>query len=540
MDLPSSSLRPRRAEAALLAGIPRAPSRINPFTHPERSRIRQGVVLHRMHALGLVDADQLEEALAEPLRLVPPERGFAAPHFTSWALGHADLRGSTGPVQTSLDLELQRETERLVRQTVRHLVDRGVSQAAVVVLENAGGGVLAWVGSADFFDPADGQVDMVVGRRQPGSTLKPFVYGLGLEHGLTAATLLPDLPLWFPTALGDYRPRNYDRRFHGWVRLRDALANSYNVPAVWMAHLVGVAAVHARLRALGFDSLGRTPHHYRVGLALGNGEVRLLDLANAYRTLANEGVRTPVRWRLEAPSEATTRVMPVLETRLLTDILSDPVARVPAFGRHNVLSLPFPAAVKTGTSVDFTDNWTVGFTSEVTVAVWVGNFDGRPMKGVSGVTGAGTLWHRVMRAAMQDRRPRSLSTAGLVPTQLCRDVTCAHRYHELFVPGTEPGSPVGQGKPPEVLRPRVTFPDSGDVFTADADTPSRYARLRLRAEAPSDVEALVWEIDGGAQPSTPRPFARWWPVRAGAHVLRVWPDGRPDEASAPVRFKVLE
>ena len=528
------------AEAALLAGIPRAPSRDNPYASAERARARQRVVLRRLHALGAIDAAKRAEAEAEPWRVVPPEHAFAAPHFTAWVVGQAE----PGDLHTTLDLPLQHEVERLVAQTVRELADRGVGQGAAVVLDNANGDVLAWVGSADFTDPNAGQVDMVVGLRQPGSTLKPFAYGLGLERGLTAATPLPDVPVWFPTALGDYRPRNYDRRFHGWVSLRQALANSYNVPAVWMAHRVGVAPLLVRLRAVGFESLVRPAAHYGLGLALGNGEVRLLELANAYRTLANDGLASRVRWRIGAESEDPRRVMPAAVARLLTDILADPVARVPAFGRDSALVLPFPVAAKTGTSTAFTDNWTVGYTTALTVAVWVGNFDGRPMEGVSGVSGAGALWHHVMRAAMRERVAGAFDRTGLERVRLCRDTgapwtdDCAHATDELFVPGTAPTAADPAARPPPALR--VTFPDHGDVFAADVDTPERFARLRMRAEAPVDVDEIVWEVDGRTHGSTTRPFSRWWRLTPGSHRVRVWPGGHPEQKSRVVVFHVRE
>lgn len=237
--------------------------------------------------------------------------------------------------------------------------------------------------------------------------------------------------------------------------------------------------------------------------------------------------------------------MPAPIAALVADVLSDPVARVPAFGRDTALDLPFPVAAKTGTSTDFTDNWTVGFSSEVTVAVWVGNFDGRPMESVSGVTGAGALFHRAMRAAMEGRVGRPFSTEGLERVRICADTgapwtpECGRPYDELFVPGTAPTLSL-PARAPEVEAVRVTFPDSGDAFQATTDTPERYSRLQLRAQAPAEVAALVWEIDGRPQAPVPRPFARWWPLRKGKHVLRVWPAGRPEAASRPVRFEVLD
>jgi penicillin-binding protein 1C len=286
------------AQTALLAGIPRAPSQNNPFTDPDRARARQRQVLHRMREVGAITEESLAEALAEPVSFAAREHVFAAPHFTTWALATT----APGDVHTTLDLDLQHAAEEAIASTLPALKDKAVDHAAAVVLHNRTGDVLAWVGSPDFFATDDGQNDMVVGLRQPGSTLKPFVYGLGLEQGFTAATRLPDLPLFFPTGLGDYRPRNYDRQFHGWVRLRTALANSYNVPAVWMAHQIDPGILLARLRDVGFTSLTRHAAHYGLGLALGNGEVQLIELANAYRALANDGKWSEFRWDMsESP-----------------------------------------------------------------------------------------------------------------------------------------------------------------------------------------------------------------------------------------------
>ncbi|MCK6573396.1 penicillin-binding protein 1C [Myxococcota bacterium] len=543
------------AESALLAGVPRAPTLNNPFSHPDRAVARMRQVLDRMQALGLVDAERHAQALAEPLRFARRDRSFAAPHFTTWVLTQTP---GPGDVVTTLDAALQAEVEAAIEEVLPTLADRRVGQAAVVVLDNPTGDILAWVGSRDFFGD-DGQVDMVRGERQPGSTLKPFLYGLALEQGETAATRLPDFPMFFETLSGDYRPQNYDRRFHGWVSLREALACSYNVPAVHLANEIGVGALYERLHRLGFDSLRRAPSHYGLGLALGNGEVTLLELANAYRTLANEGEHRPVRWRTAVPSPAGERVMPAAVARLVTDILSDPIARAPAFGRHNALELPFPAAAKTGTSTDFTDNWTVGYTPAVTVAVWVGNFDGRPMEGVSGITGAGRLWHRVMRRLGARAPGGAFSRRGLVEASLCAEAfspvgRCEHTIVERFLPGTAPlrdatgggapatdtGGPTGVAGTPL----RVAYPDDGDVFGLSPDVPGDFSRVAFRAERADRLplgaaeQSLVWEIDGIVGPAAPKgPF--FWPATPGRHRVRVWPAASPERASPAVVFEVL-
>ncbi|HWK89283.1 MAG TPA: transglycosylase domain-containing protein, partial [Longimicrobium sp.] len=292
-------------QAALLAGIARAPSRANPLVSPERARARRDIVLQRMRALGYATADEVARARQEPV-LAPERRAaFLAPHFTTRVLQAAEAEGRPldGTWRTSLDLELQTLLEGEVRHTVRVLADRGARHAAAVVLDNATGEVLAWVGSPDFWEAGTGQVDMVVSPRQPGSALKPFLYGLAFDRGHTAATVLPDVPRGFSTSLGPYRPQNYDRRFRGPVRMREALASSYNVPAVELADRLGVESVLQALHRAGFASLSRGASHYGLGLALGNGDVTLLELANAYRALARGGEWTPWRWRPAAPGE---------------------------------------------------------------------------------------------------------------------------------------------------------------------------------------------------------------------------------------------
>lgn len=521
------------AQAALLAGIPLAPSRLNPFTDLAAALDRQRAVLRRMQTTGAIDANQLAEALAEPIVVVEPRHVFAAPHFTSWALRPSATNAAPRDTVTTLDLDVQRVVKDAVASTLPPLADKGVGQAAVVVLDTRTGDVLAWLGSADFFAGPDGQVDMVVGRRQPGSTLKPFVYGLGIEQGFTAASALPDLPLFFPTGLGGYRPRNYDRRFHGWVRLRTALANSYNVPAVWMAHAIGPGALLERLAAVGFASLTRSVEFYGLGLALGNGEVQLIELANAYRVLANGGQFTPWRWRLDTPLPQPKRVMPAAVAHLLTDILSDGPARAPAFGGGGPLRTPYPAAVKTGTSTDFTDNWTVGYTAALTVAVWTGNFDGAPMEGVSGVTGAAPIWRRILDALRAHYPPRAFETVGLTRRTIALDDDGGRPYAEWFITDVAAVTIRTSG-----AKLRVTFPADGDRFGADADTPPEFARLKLRAQAPEAVDAVVFEIDGIAGDPVSRPFEQWWPLVPGAHQLRIWAASEPAAASQIVRFRV--
>lgn len=450
------------AQAATLAAIPRGPSAYNPYRASARLEARKRWVLSRLQHLGSADADDVRRALDEPLDLRAFETAFRAPHWVDfvarnlerWGLGEATV------VETSLDATLQAQVEEGVARELTALEERRVGSAAVLVTDNPSGEVLAYVGSGGYFDlERQGQNDGVQMRRQPGSALKPFVYGEAFESGLTPATVVADLDSHFRAGKGSYAPKNYDRRAHGPVRLREALASSFNVPAVRLAELLGPERVLATLRRAGFQSLVESSEHYGLGLALGNGEVSLWELANAYRGLARGGVLDalrPVRraWRADGSEIALDsgrgkrRFLGRTAVALVTDILADNSARARAFGLDSSLRLPFPAAAKTGTSRGYSDNWTAGYTRERTVAVWAGNFDGTPMSRVSGITGAGPIFQRAMVAAMENVTPSGLvELAGLERVAICplsggrAGPHCAAAMGELFPKGRVPREP---------------------------------------------------------------------------------------------------
>ncbi len=302
---------------------------------------------------------------------------------------------TTAEVRTTLDLPLNEEVEHILRERLAQLREHNVHNGAAVVIDNASGDVIALVGSDNYFAPGSGQVNGAWAKRSAGSTLKPFTYLLALERGATPATMVADVRTSFPTADGFYRPENYNRRCYGPVRYRTALASSLNIPAVKVLLAAGgPAALHERLRTCGLTTLNHPAEIYGLGLTLGNCEARLLELTNAYASLARLGEYRPWRVLRDAPSPAHRYARPELVWQI-ADILSDNSARTLAFGIESALRFDFPVACKTGTSTDFRDNWTIGFTPEFTVGVWVGNFDGAPMHEVSGVTGAGPILHGV-------------------------------------------------------------------------------------------------------------------------------------------------
>jgi penicillin-binding protein 1C len=421
------------AQATVLAVLPRAPSYLDPYRHLDRVLLRQRALIEALHSEGHLDVPQRDRALAEEIVLRPLSHPFHAPHMVESLRARGQLvRG--GETRTTLDLDLQRDTEGLVRTAVAELVSAGVSDAALVVVDNDTGEVLAYVGSADFHDPAiAGQVDMVRALRQPGSTLKPFVYAASFARGRGAADMLADVPTRFTEAHGTtYTPVNYSRTFEGPISAREALAGSLNVPAVRLAAEMEHGELLTLLHQLGFLSLDRDASHYGLALALGSGEVQLLELAAAYVALARGGEVIPLRLTLEdgggdhdalvdAAARAGERVFAPAIAAQVSEVLSDPLARIRGLHGRGPFRLPYPMAVKTGTSSGHRDTWSVGYTRERTVAVWVGNADGSATVRLTGSTGAGPLMAAAMRRAMDDvvgRRPL-WDSALLVSAELC-------------------------------------------------------------------------------------------------------------------------
>ena len=411
-DKPAGAL--SLGEAAALVAIVKSPARYDPARFPERLRQRRDSVLQRMLRLGLAEQGAVDAAERAPIAL---HSGYVLPgafHFV-----RAAVRGDLGPaaqshgvLRSTLDGALQREVEASVKSFGARFSEHRASAAAVLVVDNEAGAVRAYVGSPDYrAREALGQNDGVLALRQPGSTLKPFVYALAMRDlGLHAASVLPDLERRFASLDGQFVPHNYDRRFHGPVRLGAALAGSLNVPAVTLAERLGPARVVDFLRSVGFSHLEGTGQGYGPAIALGVAEVQLFELAAAYATLARGGSYLPLS-SFEADARATPRqALPPELARQTLAILADPRERAATFGRDGPLEFPFAVAVKTGTSKGNRDNWVVGVTPALTVAVWVGNFDGSPMLRSSGATGAGPLFHAVMEAATRQLDPGALST----------------------------------------------------------------------------------------------------------------------------------
>ncbi len=569
------------SQAAWLAVIPRNPSHYSPSRGPERLERARQKLLAGMGRARSLSSDELALA-AEPPAVSFQSPPFEAPHFCDWVLSQVPDRG--GDLRTTVDGELTAGLEKHIRAYVKKLSPYGISNAALVVIRNSDMSLLAMVGSADYLDSRiSGQVNGAVALRQPGSALKPFTYGLALERGFPASYLLPDIDFDPGPDEERFIPRNYDERYHGPVRIRTALGCSYNVAAVRMLEQVGQPELLERLRMAGFESLRHDPDHYGLGLTLGNGEVTLLELTRAYASLANRGLYRDVRyliWKSEervkvqrskgqaGNDKDSARVFPEQVAYILANMLSDRSARQPAFGECSPLDLPFPCAAKTGTTKDYRDNWTVGFTSDYTVGVWVGNFDGRPMHGVSGVSGAGPLFRDVMLALHRNQRPRSfVRPEGIEERSVCPlsgDLAgpgCPNRMSEVFLSGGAPKTLCrfhdrsGKIVYPPVYRDwaskgevdertkigsgkscYIAFPRDGDVFRIDPGLRRESQEITFKAVVPGTAEGIEWTMDGRRLSGK---IAPRWRLEPGEHVLAFKAVIGGREKKHRVRFTVL-
>jgi penicillin-binding protein 1C len=486
------------AECAMLAPIVQYPA-MNPIDNPDEAKKRQKIALDRLVAEGYITQTEADAAYAEPLQIhtsLLTRYDILAPHFSMYArkqledLYGAELLYRGGlKVYTTLDMDIQRIAEEEARAQVAKLQEdkKDVTNAAVVVMRARTAESLAMVGSIDYWnEEIDGNVNVAVAPRQPGSSFKPFSYVTAFHQGHTTSEMVMDVHTCFDDYPNPpYCPENYDRKYHGAQSFRTALARSYNIPAVKVLNLVGVGNVIRTAHAMGINTLDKDLDYYGLSLTLGGGEVWLLDMVYAYSVFANGGVmmgqpaKLPrsgfrqldpvsilrvedtngqVLWQYTQPEArnvvlADGRELSPQEAYLLTNVLSDNNARAAAFGTNSALRLSRPAAAKTGTTTDFRDVWTVGYTPQIVTGVWVGNNDNTPMEGVSSVRAAAPIWHNVMERIYNEGyaqrilgelvenfpRPSGLTTvevcavSGLLPTE-----HCPNRVKALFIEGTEP------------------------------------------------------------------------------------------------------
>jgi len=492
------------AEAAFLAGIVASPQQYDPFIFPDKASERKNQVLSLMEKHKLVESERVKLAEKEKLDFKTSQFEIKAPHFVEYVDSEMENMGVVQPgvnVVTTLDYHLYSLALEIASQKVGQLkAKHDITNAALILLENESREVLVMLGGIDYFDnEIAGRVNLSLAPRQPGSALKPITYAAAFVKAETPASLIFDVPRVYLTKKGEgFTPHNYDGRYRGLVLAREALASSYNLPAVEMLSRISLESFLQTAHDLGITTLNQIDR-YDLAITLGGGEVRLLDLTNAYASLARGGKFAPPNLikkitsdsgRLLFESDKVEETLSLGEKSeqiayLITDILSDSKARIPSFGEKNLLNLSRPAAVKTGTTTDWHDNWTVGYTSEYTVGVWVGNADNHPMRELTGVTGAAPIWHDFLEEFLKDK-PRSefIKPEGLLSLEVCRldgrlpDGICDTR-EEIFIAGNEP-------KEKSRLYRKVRL-DRRNRLLAGDDCPNNIVEEKLMIDYPAEV-----------------------------------------------------
>jgi len=500
------------AESAFLAGLPQAPNRYYPFKHFERAKERQKDVLLAMFENKKITQETLDRAVDENLKLHSSSFSKKAPHFVDYVVSNCSAGGISlrddGPVVgrlwagcgadggnnrivTTLDLGLQERVEIILQSDLTFLAKFNIENAATVILDVRTGEILAMVGSRDYDNSSiQGAVNITTSLRQPGSSIKPLVYATAFEKGWGADTIIIDEPVQFVTADGlPYAPKNFDLKYHGEVTTAEALAQSLNIPAVKTLDFVGVAPFLQMAESFGITTFNQPPEHYGLSLALGSGEVQLLELANAYSVFVNDGKRPPIQFiKSDNPVDDQVVIDPTI-AQTISAILSDNDLRMPAFGEESPLNFSFPVAAKTGTTRNFRDNWVVGYTDDYVVGVWVGNARGEVMQGVSGITGAGPIFHRIMNMLHE--------TTGTVLTvgQDMRLPTLSGRRLSDYTEDTF----------------RIISPFSNDLFLFDPNKPAKYQKIKFQAS-----ESAEWYVDGQFVGEGEEVL---WPLERGQHEV---------------------
>jgi len=403
-------------EAAFLAALPQAPSLYSPYVNPQLSLKRRNEILEKMYQQKYIDYDSKIKSQNSELEILPPNTNIKAPHFVFYVksqlestYGIREVEEGGLRVVTTLDLDIQEEAEKILKEELEKVKNLNVTNGAILVTRPDTGEILAMVGSVDYFAQPSGAFNVTTALRQPGSSIKPLMYSLALEKNYTTASIIDDSPVIFNIpGSSPYKPENYDGKFHGKVPLRLALANSFNIPAVRVLSTLGVEEFVEQGKKLGISTWNDSSR-FGLSLTLGGGEVKMTDMATAFGVFANGGYRTNVQSILEIKKEndqkiftsrpATKKVINEGISYIISDILSDNFARQWAFGTRSALEIPgYKVAVKTGTTDQKKDNWTIGYTPEFLTAVWVGNNDNQPMDPYlsSGITGAAPIWNRVM------------------------------------------------------------------------------------------------------------------------------------------------
>lgn len=440
------------SESALLAGLPRAPSIYSPFINPELSLKRRNQVLDAMLDQNIISIEEYNKAINEKVNIRPPTVNLRAPHFVMYVrqlledeFGVTKVQEGGFNVQTTLDLDIQKFAERVLSEELKKLEPLNASNGSVIIMDTKTGEIVSMIGSVDYYKEGWGAYNVATALRQPGSSLKPMLYALALERGFTGATLIDDSPIVFQIPGSQpYRPQNYDRRFHGKIPLRYALGNSYNIPAVKVLNTLGIQSYVDFASNMGIDTWN-DPSRFGLSLSLGGGEVTLLDLAQVFAVFANGGYRIEPNPFYQIKDnkgdiirELRTDKVKVLDEGIafiISDILADNNARMQAFGPSSPLYISGKkVSAKTGTTNDYKDAWTVGFSEKYVVAVWVGNNNNKPMHRIAGSLGAGPIFKRIMTYLIDEKNGGS--AAAVLPKNVV-GIPCYNGRVEYFIAGTE-------------------------------------------------------------------------------------------------------
>ncbi|MZH01954.1 MAG: penicillin-binding protein 1C [Nitrospinae bacterium] len=580
------------SESALLASLPKAPGKLNPYGKNAPLLIeRRNWVLKRMHLDGHIDSTLLNLSLKETLDLKPKSFPFGAPHFVNKILS---ISGK-GITKTTLDLKLQKRVQQILKSHQFRLKRGGARQGSVVILDNKNSEILSLAGSIEYSKRHQGFNDGTNALRSPGSTLKPFLFAQALDSGLNTATVLEDIEKKYISPQGIYRPVNFNKKSYGPVSMRNALGNSLNQTAVTLLSRMGYSSFYETLQSLDLINYPhRGPEHYGLGMVIGNPEVTLVQLATAYAAIARGGVFIPAKFFVNDKSPGTVRIYSEEASYILTDMLSDPSARHLTFGDFFNQKLPFKVALKTGTSTNYRDGWIVVYTPKHTIAIWVGNFNGQPTAGMSGAQSAGPILIDILN----ELYPNGFSSVfpkpeGVVSREVCSysgmkpNKFCPHIKQELFISGMEPEEicdyhvePGGMHNlPPQFttwlhgkykkgiegnyrlagfsrnlektfqkenrirrsseaiyrhgsLTIQITNPVNGEIYIPNED--SHEIDLEVISSLP--VSEITWYIDGIEYDKVGPPYKTKWPFSRGTHTITaIGPDHLGDSISIEIK-----
>lgn len=524
-------------EQLALAVLVRSPVGMDLRTNAPRAHWAVNQLADRLSMRGALSPAQREQVRAEPWVLNDPTPSIEASHFVGHVLSLSRGSPVQSQIRTTLDPNVQLMAQQVLDNALARLTQRHVHDGALLVIDHQHNEVLGWVvggGKSGY--------DTLLTPRQPGSTMKPLLYAMALERGWTAATLIDDSDLSEAVGGGQHTFHNYSHRQYGLLRLREALGNSLNIPAVKTLKFVGQDAFMDRLHLMGISSLTQHADYYGDGLALGNGEVSLYEMAQAYTVLARQGRFQALTVLADdtAPRLESTVFTPAVAT-LIGNIMADPDARMLEFGRG--LQFPIDTAIKTGTSTDYRDAWAIAFDYRHTVAVWMGNLDGSATDGVTGAVGPAMVLRSVFSELNrnQDTRPLTLSR-DLVRADICRrdgqpaDAACESTA-EWFVPGTVPVRHVLAATAlPDY---RLLQPTAGLLVAHDPRIPQEYEALPMRVAPVSGLQRVEWYVDGKIAASTGG-TSYPWPLQHGAHSVhaKVWTVGDQSHDTEEIRFHV--